>query len=166
MISMQHVKRFCNTDICLIENYTKAIADTTQTWHCHHRLEIQDDKILSREELKSLKLYYNRPAKELIFLPEREHRSLHGKYKTLEQRMKLSKANSGENNPMFGKRHTEEAKRRVSEANKGKKRSLEIKQRMSMMRKGIPRSEEVKQKIAESVKRTKQLKKQQKELLK
>lgn len=24
----------------LIENYDKAIADTTQTWDCHHRLEL------------------------------------------------------------------------------------------------------------------------------
>ena len=31
------VKKFCNEDISLIENYNKAISDSNQTWDCHHR---------------------------------------------------------------------------------------------------------------------------------
>ena len=39
----------------------------------------------------------------------------------------IGKDNSGENNPMYGKHHTEEAKRKMSEAHKGKnKRTPEM----------------------------------------
>ena len=43
----------------------------------HHRLEIQGENRLSVKELKEQKLYYHRPASELIFLPEQEHSKLH-----------------------------------------------------------------------------------------
>lgn len=75
-------KCICSTPE-LIENYDKAIADTTQTWVCHHRLETHtSDGILreieiSDEELKSLGVYYNRPPEELIFMTRSEHRKLH-----------------------------------------------------------------------------------------
>ena len=36
---MINVKKFCCEDISKIENYAAAIADTTQTWECHHRME-------------------------------------------------------------------------------------------------------------------------------
>ena len=44
MISLRTVTKYCGEDISKIENYDKAIADTTQMWICHHRLEIQGDK--------------------------------------------------------------------------------------------------------------------------
>ena len=40
MINEYIAKRFCKEDLTKIENYDKAIADTTHTWHCHHRTEI------------------------------------------------------------------------------------------------------------------------------
>ena len=80
MINERNVKGFCCEDISLIENYDKAIADNTQTWEPHHRLET--DKNLSVKELKSMKMYYHRPASELIFLTPFEHKSLHHKGKT------------------------------------------------------------------------------------
>lgn len=43
-----------------------------------------------------------------------------------ETRKKLSKAQSGENNGFYGKHHTDEAKRRMSEAKRGKKVSIEV----------------------------------------
>lgn len=34
-------KKYCCEDISLIENYEKAVNDKTQTWCCHHKLEIE-----------------------------------------------------------------------------------------------------------------------------
>ena len=49
------VKKFCSEDPSLIENYDLAIADETQTWECHHRLEIQEDGTrLSISDLKEM----------------------------------------------------------------------------------------------------------------
>ena len=69
-------------ELTKIENYEKAIADTTQVWDCHHRLEIQDGKPVLKKDLIAQGLYYRRPAEELIFLTHSEHRNLHnaGKY--------------------------------------------------------------------------------------
>lgn len=75
MINTIGTKRFCCEDIRLIENYEAAINDTSQTWDCHHKKEIELN--LSSQELKEKKLYYNRPASELIFLTHSEHTSLH-----------------------------------------------------------------------------------------
>lgn len=58
----------------LIENYDKAIADKTQTWICHHRLETYTSDGERRfidirpEELIALDMYFHRPPNELIFL--------------------------------------------------------------------------------------------------
>ena len=95
MISIKHVKMYC-TDYTLIENYEEAIKDTSQIWHCHHHREI--DEGLTRTELIKLKLYYHRPAEELIFLTESAHRSLHDRVRppfTKEWRDKMSKAKKG-----------------------------------------------------------------------
>lgn len=77
MISKLYACKFCKDDISKIENYDKAVADTTQTWVIHHRLEIHSDYTNSREELKMMNLYYNRPVEELIFLTRSEHVKLH-----------------------------------------------------------------------------------------
>ena len=37
MICEHYARKFCCEDISLIENYALAVADTTQTWDCHHR---------------------------------------------------------------------------------------------------------------------------------
>ena len=108
MISEYYAKSFCKDDISLIENYDKAIADKTQTWHCHHRRE----SIFSKSDLIEIGEYYNRPACELIFLTKSEHIRLH---------------KIGENNPNFGKpawnngKHlSAETRKKISEARKGK----------------------------------------------
>ena len=56
MISERQAKRFCKDELFKIENYDKAIADTTHTWDLHHRLELTLDGEFahSREELKRL----------------------------------------------------------------------------------------------------------------
>ena len=144
MANYKYYKRYCS-DIDNVENFEKASADNFKGWCCHHRLQTwtSDGKRrevdISAAELKALGMYYNRPASELIFLTESEHSSLHnafnkGKY-------------TGEKNPMYGKHHSEETKKRQSEAMKGKqvgenhpfygkKHSDEAKKKMSEAHKG------------------------------
>lgn len=140
MINTRYAYKFCKDDITKIENYEKAIADNTQTWHLHHRLEthkykdrnrkewIKRDESISKKELQTFGLYYNRPAEELIFMTQFEHTSLHMKNKYI----------------------SEETRRKISEANKGKKYSEETKQKLSAARKGLKLSEETKRKMSES----------------
>lgn len=82
MICIRSLKKFCKEDPSMIENYDKAIADNTQTWHCHHRDEIRTlpsgmKVIRSRKELIENDRYYNCPANELILLTISEHNKLH-----------------------------------------------------------------------------------------
>ena len=77
MINEYYAKKFCCEDLSLIENYDKAISDTTQTLDCHHRAEILSCGRFSVSDLKKFELYFNRPASELIFLTRSEHRRLH-----------------------------------------------------------------------------------------
>lgn len=107
----------------LIENYDKAVADETQTWEVHHRLETHTSDgerrlvELTREELKALAMYFDRPPEELIFLTIAEHTKLHKIGKKL--------------GPL-----SDETKRKISEAHKGMKFSEEHKQKLSETRKG------------------------------
>lgn len=112
MISKYHIKEYCRDDISLIENYNKAITDTEQMWECHHRLELTLDGEYahSKADLKRLGMYYNRPYFELIFLTKSEHNSIHS--------------------------NTEEVRRNRSEAQKGKKLSIETKRKISAAKKG------------------------------
>ena len=131
MINEIQAHKFCKDYISKIENYDKAIADTTQTWHCHHRLELTLDGefALTVAQLKMHDMYYNRPYYELIFLTPSEHSRLHsegennplfGKHHTEESRKKMSEAMKGENHPLFGKHHTDKTLRKMSESHKGK----------------------------------------------
>ena len=87
----------------LIENYDKAIADKTQVWTCHHRLETHNSDgerrlvDLTIEELLALGMYFDRPAEELIFMTTIEHNSLHHKGKKLsdETKKKLAEVRKG-----------------------------------------------------------------------
>lgn len=145
MIEICRVYAYCkDDDLSLIENYDKAIADTTQTWICHHRDEV---KILpsgikvyrSVEELIENGRYYHCPANELIFLTKADHNKVHclGKPLSDEHRRKLSEAGKG-------RKFTEESKRKMSEAKKGnnnpnygKHLSDETKIKMSESRKSV-----------------------------
>ena len=137
MINIKKVKRYCKEDISKIKNYDKAIADTTQTWHCHHMTETWWNCTV--KELIENECYYNRKACELIFLTPEEHKSLHskGKKHSEETRRKISESHKG-------KILSEETKRKLSEANKGntyhkgKKHSEETRIKMSESHKGHP----------------------------
>lgn len=76
---------------------------------------------------------------------------------TKEEREKLSKSHiglqAGEKHPLWGKHHTDETKRKLSEVHKGKPLSGEHKRKLLALnasRKGKPLSEEHKRKISEA----------------
>lgn len=123
---MKHsFEKYCK-DYENIENYEKANKDNFKGWHCHHRLETHTSDgerrpvDITQKELKALRMYYNRPASELIFLTSREHNAFKkGKHRSEETKNKLSTANKGEKNPMYGKHLSEEHKNKLSEVNKG-----------------------------------------------
>lgn len=129
---------FCSEDVSLIENYNEAVADTTQYWVIHHRAETHFsdgterpyNAFISRDELKALGLYYNRPAAELIFMTRADHQALHNK------RLK-------------GRRHTEESKQKMREASLNM--SEETRQKMRESAKNRPPiSEETRRKMSEA----------------
>ena len=132
------IKNFCKDDISLIENYEKAIADKEQTWDCHHRRELET----SRKELIKIGEYFNRPASELIFLTNSEHRALHnkvnkymlGKHHSPEAKLKMSIAHKGKTTWNKGKHYSEEIKRKISEAKKNP--SEETRRKISLAGKG------------------------------
>ena len=129
MINERQARKFCKEDISKIKNYDKAIADTTQMWHCHHMTETWWN--CSKKELIKNECYYNRKACELIFLTPAEHVRLHKKGRTLseEQRRKISESL---------KDHivSEETRCKMSEARKGKSLSEETRCKMSESLKG------------------------------
>lgn len=63
---------------------------------------------------------------------------------------KLSEANKGENNPNYGKHHSDEAKQKISDAEKGKVISAETRAKMSEAKKNI--SAETRQKLSDALK--------------
>ena len=139
---------YCREDLSLIENYDKAINDSTQIWRCHHRLEIQDEGkiIYTSKQLENLGLYYNRPASELIFLTLSEHNYLHAKYTSKEKRDKFTSS-------MRGKSPTAEHRKHLSEALKGRRMSEEEKachKKHWEEQKGKSFSKEIREKMSKS----------------
>lgn len=127
MICFLTVSKFCCEDLSKIENYEKAINDTTQTWQCHHRLEFMpfSGKQVSIKYLKQQNLYYNQPASAFIFMTEADHKSLHfrnnprnlvGRKMPTEIKNKISKSLKGTKKPPI----TDEHRKNLSESHKGK----------------------------------------------
>jgi len=84
------------------------------------------------------------------------HNFWQGKTHTESTKKLLSLLNSGENNPMFGKKLTEEQRNKISKNQTGKPLSQQHKLAISKSKVGIPRSEETKRKISEARKKSKQ----------
>lgn len=134
---MKHNFKYYCKDYENIENYEKAAADDFKGWHCHHRREAE----LSRKELIALGMYYNRPADELIFLTASEHRTLHNKGHKHSEEAKKKMSEAAKNRP-------EEIKMKTREAFKGHKHSEEAKKKIGEAQKGKHLSEEAKMKIS------------------
>ena len=167
---MGHMFEIYCKDYENIENYQKALADNFKGWNCHHRLETHNSDgerrlvDISRNELKALDMYYNRPAEELIFMKESEHNSLHkkgniymlGKHLSEESKKKISEANKGkkmsdETRKKMSEAHknmSEETRRKLSEAHKGKRFSEETRKKISEAAKGKKMSDETKKKMS------------------
>lgn len=122
MINFKYVNKYCCEDLRLIENYEQAV-NGPEIWDCHHRKET--DLGLSKIELIEQRLYFNRPAAELIFLTHSEHTKIHMQ---------------AENNPNYGKSPSEETRKKQSASMKGK----------TPWNKGIPPSEETRSKNRQS----------------
>ena len=113
MINVRHAKEFCSGDITEIENYEVAVNDKNETWDVHHRLELHPDNStrFTREDLKRLDLYYNVEPEMLIFLKRKEHLQMHKKGKSITENQRLNRP----------KKLTEEHKRNIGLASKGRK---------------------------------------------
>ena len=146
MINLRFVKKYCK-DYTQIENYDKAIADTTQKWICHHIL----GEILSKQQLLDHDFYYEVPPCMLKFVTTAEHRCIHNKVRTFteETRMKISESKKGMH-------HSEETRMKMSEAHKGKRpKNLDD---LHKSQKGKQRTAETKKKIRDAWARRKEAK--------
>ena len=124
-------KKFCCEDPSLIENYALAIADTTQTWVCHHILGEQH----SKQYLKENRLYLKRPACELRFVTRAEHASLH--HKDVPRSEATKKAISDAKKGVSTGPRSEATKQAISDAMKGVPLSEAHKQALSEAHKGV-----------------------------
>ena len=143
MICEYYAKKYCCEDLSLIENYDKAIADTTQTWECHHILGEQ----YSKKYLKENGLYENRPACEFRFMTKLDHNRLHtkGVPKPYLKGIPLSE----EHKKAIGEAQRGIPKGPMSEATK-KAISETLKGVPKPYLKGVPKSEEHKKAIGEA----------------
>ena len=139
---MSKYKRYCK-NIENVENYKKALADNFVGWCLHHRLQTWTSDgerrlvNISADELKSLGMYYNRPAEELLFMRVEDHISLHQK---------------GKQGEFKGRHHSVKTKKRLSKARRGMTFSKEWRDRMSEAHKGSKRSEVARDKTSKALK--------------
>ena len=153
MISKKHFNSnekyccYCMTPE-LIENYDLAIADKQNIWICHHRKE----EFYTSEELIEIGMYFNVPPEDLVFCRnEKEHHKYphkgeektaeyhKGKKRSEETKKKMSDAAKGKPSHRKGKHLSEEHKKNISESSKGKKMSEEAKKKMAESKKGKKR---------------------------
>jgi hypothetical protein len=81
-------------------------------------------------------------GKYVVFMTNVEHSSYHNKGKPAWNKGLSLPNQSGENHPMYGKHHSEESKRRISNTLKGRKLPQETKDKMSEAHKGRIRSDD------------------------
>lgn len=103
--------------------YGKYVVFVTQEQHNDYHRDSEETRYKKSCAVKKLWLDSNRRAKYSENLSGKNN-PFYGKCHTEETRKKISEANqgklSGENHPMYGKHHSEESKRKISESGKGK----------------------------------------------
>ena len=133
MIS-SNAKKFCRDDISLIKNYAEALADASQVWYVHH-INGEPFTGFSRKDLIKMKMYYNRPASELMFVTSKMHDDIHN-----------NSTNWGKVNK--GKQLSTEHKHKLSIASKGRVMSDYTKSKMSASRTGVKLTDKHKKAIS------------------
>lgn len=114
----------------LIENYDLAIADKEKVWICHHRKE----EFYTSKELVEMNMYFNVSPDDLVFCRnEKEHHKYphkgveiatechKGQKRSEETKKKMSEAKKGKTSWRKGKNISEEHKKMISKANKDRK---------------------------------------------
>ena len=122
MISNRNVRQYTYEDPSLIENYAEAMA-SEDLWVVHHRIE--DLMIGNIDDFIRVGAYYDRPARELIFMKSSDHNSHHHKGQTCWCK---------------GKAVPDDVRRKISLSSVGKKHSVETRRRMSENRRGANNS--------------------------
>lgn len=135
MISLINVKKFCREgELEKIENYEQAINDKENMWVCHHRLELtlEGEFANYKKDLIRMGMYYNRPAFELIFMTNADHKKMHSHVQPCsnETKKKLAKVMIGTKGLRCGAKLSEETKEKLRQVNLGKKHSPEEIQKM------------------------------------
>lgn len=126
MISKSHARQYCSESITKIENYEEALKSEDR-YDCHHRDEI---KVLpsgmkvyrSQKDLIEAGRYWKCPANELIFIRHDDHLLLHGSERPVdhEKASNIAKQASITRIARGNHWHSEETKKKISEAHKGK----------------------------------------------
>lgn len=73
---LDYLRSYCREPIDRIKGYEEAIA-SSERYECHHINELT----FTKDELKKMNMYYNRPASELVLLTISEHRRLQNQCK-------------------------------------------------------------------------------------
>jgi len=134
MINEQAAYAFCRESIENIENYEKAV-NSKEKYVCHHKNGAPFTGF-TKNDLIKMKMYYHRPASELIFVSEAEHMKLHrtGIKMRDETKKKISDSKRGIAPWNKGKTLSEETKQKLSESLRGRKHTQETKNKMSIAR--------------------------------
>ena len=83
MVNRYKVKKYCCDDISQIQNYKEAVEDTDNMWALHHKMELIVTGAVcdaTKQDLIDWNIYYDRPADELMFIKDSEHKKLHRKF--------------------------------------------------------------------------------------
>ena len=106
----------------------------------NHKSEVKNDNVWTNLEWCDFKYNSNYGT-----CRQKKSESMKGFRHTEETKRKMSEARRGEKNYFYGKHHTEESKNKLSKANKGRKTSEETKKKLSEVNKGSknPRAKKV-----------------------
>ena len=148
MISVRAAKDKCKDDISKIENYEQAVNDKENMWECHHRLELtlEGEYAHSEKDLIRMGMYYKRPYFELIFLEIHDHHRLHDEANLREgrgtDRNALANYVKINGSTFKGRKHTDEAKLKISKARTGIKLTEEQRKKISLAKQGTKHTDE------------------------